>query len=52
MVVSKYTATYGLSGKKWALAAQSSVCYNAPTEAGGGLVQILSFFVFVVLVAI
>ncbi len=52
MVVSKYTATYGLCGKKKALAAQSSVCYNAPTKAGGGMLQILAFFVFVVTVVV
>ncbi len=52
MVVPKYTATYGLCGKKKALAAQSSVCYNASTKADGGLVQVLSFFVFVVVVAV
>ncbi len=52
MVLSRYTATYGLCGKKMALAAQSSACYNAPAKAGGSLVQVLSFFVFVVVVAI
>ena len=29
------TATYGLCGKQKVLAAQSSVCYNVPTKAGG-----------------
>lgn len=48
--VPQATTIYGLCGKQKALAGRSSVCYNVPTEAGGGLVAVLSFFAFVALV--
>ena len=43
------TANYALCGKQKALAGRSSVCYNVPTEAGGGFVAVLSFFAFIAL---
>jgi hypothetical protein len=43
--------TYGLCRKKKGLAGGSSVCYNAPDLAGGGTLQIVLVFVFVVAVA-
>ena len=46
---SSLTATNVLCGKQKALAGRSSVCYNVPTEAGGGFVAVLSFFAFIAL---
>jgi hypothetical protein len=37
--------------QKKVLAGVSSVCYNAPDLVGGGVLQIVLFFVFVVAVA-
>ena len=45
------TTTYGLCSKKKVLAGVSSVCYNALDLVGGGTLQIVLLFVFVVAVA-
>ena len=43
---------YRLCGKEKVLAARCSVCYKAPTETRGGILQVLSFFVFIVTVVV
>jgi hypothetical protein len=48
--VTQVGAAYRLGSTPKHLAARSSVCYNVLAEAGGGLVPIVVFFVFVIVV--
>jgi hypothetical protein len=49
--VPRVPIVHSLCGEEKVLASGSSVCYNAPDLAGGGTLQLMLFFAFVVAVA-